>query len=670
MKRALLALALLSFAAAEPLKIKAKKITYGGSVAVAVGGVVATYKDLVLTAERLTADRRNSTVVAEGGVLLKSLDGEIFVRADRAIYYAAEEKIEVQNAEGRIKDAFFKSERAFIKGRVYEFRNFCGSKCSDFQAEVCSKKFRYDADAGRGELKSARLRVEGKTLFYAPYYPFLTKRKSGLLPPKAGSDPYGNFFYRQSYFLAPSPHWDATFTADYRSGSMAGGEVEYRRFFSRSSYLEARAGYYRDRAKDKYWWVGRDYYRKNRFFIYGKGRSGSKWRYGVDYPSDKDLYYDVYFFEPDWHYKSFATSYLSYAEENEDLLWSVRGFYNYDLTSADRASDLLVLPDALFYLKQRPLAKDLYLDGVFTFSAFYKSNDAWTRARMEPTLRYSRLFGSTPVTFHLRPYYARYDGNATSYENLFGIEGGVTALLYDLDLIRTENLTFSSLWEGSYLFQPFVHRPTPSLDFFDLNARQNTAALKSFNSLLWKGREVFQLIAEQPYNFYGGYNFPTDGRWVSGYWLPLKLYYKLKTPSARLSLNGKFFYDHNFGTTVYHTERLSAELVKTETVLFKLNFGYAKSLNSDLKAQTDQYSYGADLSYDRWRFKFLNRYDRLIGKTVRTDASVGYSKECWALSLNYSREYNRDRNEYNWSLFLTFTLFGKGVNLFLGGGTQ
>ena len=677
MTKTLLAASLLllpvGMVSADILKVQSKKLIVANGTAVAVGGVIASYGDYFLRADRIEAFENNGTIVAYGNVTLWNSDKTVYVKAQKAVYYTREQLIKLFNARGRLKDAYFKSYLLEIKGHIYLFKNFCGSKCGDFSAQICSKGFFYNSTSGRGYLKNALLKIENVPVFYTPWFPFLTKRQSGFLAPTFGVDYYGNFFYRQPFYWAIDRSSDLTVTGDYRSDKLYGVELEYRKYFSGDFYVDTLNGFYIDNAPGQYRWVGRNYYRKHRYLLSGEGYSGPikfKW----DYPSDIDYYYDVYFFKTQLHYKSFAESYIQFWNDDPYYTWNFKVEYFYNLESTDRADDLLIAPDFIFYLKQRPLWKNIYFDWETSLTTFYTQNSATIRFQTSPELKYSTDIGSTPVNFSVIPYYSYYyyGGNKPNgyYENVFGLQFTANSLLYDLSLIETENWNLTSIWEGTYQYQPFVYKQTPTFDYFDQRSRKNLFTLRALNSLNYRGNEVAEVILEQSYNFYTGYNFPTDGAFVEKHTLPLKVFYSIKPPGGWVSLSGKVYYDYWLKTVVLHSESANIVPIKTDFTSLNLSFGYVRSIDHLGKLYSSQYNYGIKLQHKMWNVSFKNYYDAIISKNVKTTVSAGYNKQCWSLSLNYNREYDRDRQQYTWSVYLTLTVFGKGANVFLGGGTQ
>ena len=634
----------------------------------ALKGVEVHYGVYYLKADRLRYLKDKGVLVAEGHVFFTDRKG-VFLRAKRAVYYIREKVVELYDVEGKIKEGYFKAKFARLKGDVYLLRSLCASKCPDFSAQVCAKKFVYRPKEGEGTAYSATLKIEKLPILYTPYYAFLTKRKSGFLPPKLGIDSYGDFIYRQPYFWAIDSHSDLTLTGDYRSGGLYGAWLQYRKFFAYNSYLETLNQFYYDDAYPGKWWQGREEHRRHRYLLSGKGYRGNlsfKW----EYPSDIYYYYDVFFFDKELHYKSFAESYIQYSLDRDLYTLNLKGAYFYNLKTTDRSKDLATIPDIYFYLKPLPLGGGFSTDLTSELTDFYTENRQLWRWRLVPELKFQRVLGTTPVTGYLKPFYIYY--SSRRYGNRHHIAGfalKLKSLLYDFDLIRTSSWNLFSSWEGVYEFQPFEEKNTPSFDYFDLLTKKNMVTLRGVNTLHYRGREVLNLLVEQPYNFYEGYNFPTDGAYVRGKLLPLKVYYNLY-PSPSLGFSGKVYYDHQRKQVVYNSVSVSWEAIRTLLSKLALRASYSLSKDHLGKRQAEQYSYGLSWRWRRISLSLDNYHDAVKGKDVKTDLQVGYRKDCWSLGVRYEREYNYDSGKYQWRAFLVLSVFANPFNVLISGGER
>lgn len=635
----------------------------------ALEGVKVRYGEYTLTADRIRYDFKTETLVAEGNVFFTDWR-DIFLRAGRAVYYLRRGEIDLYNPEGRIKEGYFKAQFARLTGKVYVLHALCASKCADYSAEICAKKFVFKPKEGEGTAYSVKVKVEGKPIFYTPYYGFLTKRKSGFLSPSAGIDSYGDFIYLQPYYWAIDKHSDATFTADYRTGGLYGFGAEYRRYFSHDFYLETLNQFYYDDAYPGRWWEGRDYRRRYRYLLSGRGHRGNL-SFQWEYPSDIDYYYDIFFFDKENHYKSFAKSFLQYSLNGRYFNLNLKGEYFYNLTTEDRSKDLATIPDIYFYLKPLNLGRGFSLDLTSELTNFYTDNRSLWRFRFAPKLDWRHTFGTTPVTAYLKPYYIYYSSKRYgNRRHIAGFEFTLRSLLYSFDLVRTSNTDLFSSWEWVYTLNPFEEKNTPSFDWFDELSKKNILTLRGMNTLRYRGKTVAELIVEQPYNFYNGYNFPTDGAFVDGKLLPLKIYYNLTPPSGDFSIDGKLYYDHNRVGVFYTSTSLKWTAVKTLLSRLELETSYSLSKDHKGHRQSEQLSYGLRWKWRRLSLEGKNYYDAIVEKNVKSSVAVNFRKDCWGVGFRYEREYNFDSDRYEWRVLFVFNLFGNPLNFLISGGRE
>jgi len=668
-RRLFLLLLSLSLTYAKLLYLDAEKVEKEENNFIAEGNVNLSFGKFFLKTRRINYIKNQEKLIAEGEVFLTDKK-EVFLHAKRVVYHLKTKVVELYRVEGKVKDGFFKSDFLRLKGNLYIFRNFCASKCEDYQAELCAKKFIYNSTQGEGTAHNALLKVENVPIFYTPYYSFLTKRKSGFLSPLIGIDSYGGFLYRQPYFWAIDPYSDLTVTADYRSVGMKGIGLHFRKYFSPNFYLESLNEYYYDSSEFSLWWEGRDYYRKNRFLLYGWGYKG-KLQFGWDLPSDLDYYYDIFFFDKGKRYKSFAKSYVNYSVEDHQFILNLSGKYFYNLSTGDRSADLLILPDVYFYLKPIRLGKEFSLDLTSELTNFYQYNKNLFRWRIETNFKWRHIFGKTPLTFYFKPYYVYYSsGRYGNKRQVTGFDLKLKSLLYDYDLVRASHWKVFSSFEWVYEFSPFEEKKTPNYDYFDRFSKKNMVNLRNLNILYYKGIAVGEIIFEQPYNFYNGYNFPTDGEWVNGKILPLKVYYKFKTPSQDLYLSGKFYYDYQLSKVVYNSNSFSWKAVNTLLTEVKLKFSHFLSKDHLGKRQSEGISYGLSARMGKLYTEMENYYDFFLSKNVRTSLNLSYRKRCWSLGLKYERNYDRDSGKYEWRAMLVFSVFSNPFNFLLTGGRQ
>ncbi len=664
----LAALFTLTTPAAELIFFKADEILFLKTSVEAFNATV-NYGNYSLRASKIVYLPDKRTITAEGGLFITD-NSTLFLRAKRGVYYLKSGRIELYFPEGKVKEGFFNADFVSIENGTYTFRRVCASKCGDYQAEVCAKKFVFSEDEKKGTAHSAMVKVEKIPILYTPYYAFMTKRKSGFLAPTVGVDVYDNFIYQQPFFWVIDDRSDMTFTADYRSGGLYGLGIQFRKYFAYDTYLQTDNYYYYDETFPGKWWEGRNYRRKNRYLLSGEGFKG-RLSYGWEYPSDKDFYYDVFFDREKLHYKSFAKSYIDYLLEKDHITLDVRSVYFYNLLSEERKADLALLPDLYLYVKSVPLGKGGAFDTSIEFTNFYTVESSFWRFRIEPRILWRRIFGTTPLTVELKPFYTYYSSERFGNDrHVFGTKLRTSLLLYNFDLAKTEKFSWFTAWETEYRLQPFKEGRTPSFDYFDEIVQENIVLIRGLNRLYWLGERFGEIIVEQPYNFYGGYNLPTDGHYIPSQLMPLKVYYTMSYGNFPLSADGKIYYDHNLGEIFYQSVNLKWNVIRRELLRLTLEGGYVLSKNHRKEVQTEQFSFGGRLSYRRFHLTAKGYYDKLIEKTVDLRAKLEYRKDCWGVALDYGREFNRDSGKYDWKVFLTFNVFARPLNIFLAGGRQ
>jgi len=635
----------------------------------ASGNVRIIYDNFELKAKKVTFFKNKKILLAEGNVFLTNGKG-IYIHAKKLIYHFHGNLIELFNAKGKVRDGYINSSYIRIQGKLYLFKNGCATKCKNRSAEICAQKFILNEEKNKGVAYSATIKVEGVPIFYTPYYAYQTKRATGFLTPKLGVDSYGDFVYRQPFFWAISPWSDLTLTGDYRAGGLYGGGVQFRKYFSRNAYLETLNQFYYDTAFPGKWWEGRDYHRKHRYLLFGKGFRGNlSFRWEI--PSDINYFYDIYFFDKNEHYKSFTRSYVQYSLNSKQFYLNIKGEYFYNLTTEDRSKDLATIPDIYFYLKPKSLGKHLNVDLTTELTNFYTDNRNLWRFRFVPKLQWRYIFGTTPFSLYFKPYYIYY--SSTRYgnkRNLVGYSLTVKSLLYNFNLLQSNNWNLFSSWEWVYKYHPFEEKNRPPFDTFDELTKENLITLRGLNYLNYKGKEIASFIIEQPYNFYSGYNFPTDGAYVNGKLLPLKFYYNISPPSGNTSFGGQIYYDYQLSKIVYNTAWIDWKLIKSLTTNLSLKVSYTLSKDHLGETQTNQYSYGVTFSWKNLQIRGDNYYDSLKGKNIRSSIEVKYDRKCWSLGIRYQREYNFDSERYDWNLFLVFNLFSNPLNFLLAGGRK
>ena len=629
---------------------------------IAEGKVHVKYKNFLLEAEKVIYN--GTHVIALGKVKFERGNStQIF--ANKIISTVNQTDIVAWEPYGYIEPYYFKAQSLNKKGEIFTAIKGCFSECEDYQAQICAQKAQYNRTSGIVSALGVKLLIENKTLFYLPKYQIVTKRKTGFLSPKLGIDSYGGFVYQQPFFLVIDRSTDMTFTSDLRTEGLYGFWTEFRKYFSRKFYWENEFQIYKDYAEGKAWWEGRDYYKENRYLLRGKGFYG-KLKFGWSYPSDSDYFYDIYIFEKKLRYLSFTRSYLSYVYENKDWIIGLRSEYFYDLTNQTRENDLILLPDALVYLKTHKLTNYAEYSGWLSITNFQQEKGSLQRYYFRPTLKIRKIIANKGVNFYIEPYAVFYKGNLVDENNYSssaeGIKLTAKAMLYSLRMLKEGNLQWFSYWQGIYTFDPFNNKDLPTYDNFDEIYQQNQIEIQTLNNFYWKDYRVIKWIIRQPYNFYNGYSLPTSGEFIEGHLLPLKSYLTI-TPNEKFTFKDTLYYDYQLNSIIYQS--LSSKVKLNDK--WEISLGYSYSKNAEGEKESDQYKAKFKYAFKKLESKFQIYYDNIEEKPVRSELDLSYVKKCWKLTFSIERNYNEDSEKYEWQAFITLTVFHRSIDFFLGG---
>ena len=200
---------------------------------VAEGEVVISKADQILTADRVTYDRRSGLVRAEGNVKLSSA-GDI-LRCDKGTF-------NLNDKTGHLVDGslFLRTNHYYLQGK--EIRKtgpatyiIKGCRITTCDGEtpawsITGSEVKVTIE-GYGTVKNAAFFVRRVPLLYFPYiiFPAKRKRQTGFLPPSIGYSKRDYLDFELPFFWAISDQTDATFFERYirRRGVKHGIEFRY-----------------------------------------------------------------------------------------------------------------------------------------------------------------------------------------------------------------------------------------------------------------------------------------------------------------------------------------------------------------------------------------------------------------------------------------------------------
>jgi LPS-assembly protein len=220
------------------VNVDADSIEYlaGQRAIVARGNVRATLGEALVTADEVTVDLDDQTVVAAGNVtMIRGLD---HLEGERVEYNYRTDQGVIYHGRGFLAPTLsFTGEEIRRQGpRQYWVREgrittcrLCQPEPEPVDLELRTREatvYQDDMVVGR----DASLWVRGVPVLYAPVgaYP-IGPRRTGFLIPRVGYSNSNGFYIRQPFFWAISPSMDATLTGIYRSkrGIEVDGEYRY-----------------------------------------------------------------------------------------------------------------------------------------------------------------------------------------------------------------------------------------------------------------------------------------------------------------------------------------------------------------------------------------------------------------------------------------------------------
>lgn len=230
---------------ANPVLFKADNLRHDRElgVVIATGHVEFSQDERTLIADTVTYNQRSDTVIATGNVSLLEATGDVMF----ADYVELSGNMKDGVASGirlRLSDntriAAVGGRR--IGGRRTEMRKAVYSPCEPCKKnpdraplwQIKAYQVTRDLDAMEVEFKDAFLEFYGIPVAYVPYLSApdpSVKRKTGFLVPSYGSDSELGTIVRVPYYVAISPHQDATITPIYTGNEGPVLLTEYRNRF-------------------------------------------------------------------------------------------------------------------------------------------------------------------------------------------------------------------------------------------------------------------------------------------------------------------------------------------------------------------------------------------------------------------------------------------------------
>ncbi len=288
---------------------------------VAQGEVEITYKDVKLTADKVSLYTTTKDLIAEGNVTL--YQKQDYLKCDRLEFNLYSKTGVAYRAKGYFHPFYYvqgkKIEKVSKRRYIVEEGTFTtcapGKVCKKAPA-WCFKTKRMTVDVGgyaRG--KSVSFWIKKIPVLYTPYIrvPVYQERKTGFLTPRPGYSSTKGFFLHIPFFWAISESRDATITVTPYTKKAIRGTLEYRYVIDKESRGYFLGDYYRRaHPKRRKWsiYFEHNQWLKNDWRLLAKGDIRSDNRYartfGENLEKRVERYTDSYVtLTKNWHHTHF-----------------------------------------------------------------------------------------------------------------------------------------------------------------------------------------------------------------------------------------------------------------------------------------------------------------------------------------------------------------------------
>ncbi len=198
------------------------------------GNVVVQRSDQQLRSDRVSFDRRENRLTAEGdifyrdeGLSFTAETAELDFERDHGVLTDVEYRLGKRHGRGRAK-------RADLEGRdISRYKKVTYTTCNPGKRdwELRARRLTLDRAKGVGKGRGVTLRFKNVPFLYTPYlyFPIDDRRKSGFLAPSFGRTDETGVDITTPYYWNIAPNYDATLIPRYmdQRGLMLGGEFRY-----------------------------------------------------------------------------------------------------------------------------------------------------------------------------------------------------------------------------------------------------------------------------------------------------------------------------------------------------------------------------------------------------------------------------------------------------------
>lgn len=345
----------------------------------ALGNVEIIREDLTLRADKVTYDKNNDHISAEGNVILVEKSGNV-VFADKVNLKEHMQDADVENIKVVLLDktrmaaqSFHKKadNRKVLRRAVYTPCDVCRTTSPLWQ--IKAGKVIHDSEGQNIEYQNAFLEIKDVPVLYTPYFSHpdpSVKHRSGFLFPRFMSNHYLGASLQPQYFWDISPQENIIFNPilSTEKGLIYSGILN--KYFYRGE-LNASGTFLQDRDDDK----------KNRgnLFLYGRYELNDYWVADTDinYASDHNYLKDMSLPKKD---DSWLTSRLRFQAFDYRNYASIEGYY-YDMLSYNlqKSNRPYVLPIMGYENYSSPDRYGAYTKTTLNMASVYHKEDNSTQ---------------------------------------------------------------------------------------------------------------------------------------------------------------------------------------------------------------------------------------------------------------------------------------------------
>jgi len=235
----------------DQLEVSAPKQERNQNIARWTGGVVATYQDVRVEADWATYDETTKELTA--GERVRFTRGAESLKADHIAINLGTKAADLTNPSGELGPGFFvTAEEAHRReDGTYYLKNATITTCDGPRPGWTLALARATINPNkRVTARNSIFRLESVPLFYLPYVMVPTsdrERSTGLLIPSYGSSSTKGQSFRQTFYWAINRSADATFTGEYFTKRGPAGAVNFRAIPAAGSRIEVDSLFAKDR---------------------------------------------------------------------------------------------------------------------------------------------------------------------------------------------------------------------------------------------------------------------------------------------------------------------------------------------------------------------------------------------------------------------------------------